>query len=122
MADMPGVSGADITRIANNGLLLNQQIGSLINALTDLLPFSGATGTFTCAASATTTVTNTSVAANSIILLTPTNAAAATLMSGATALYLSARTAGTSFAFSTANAAAAAGTEAFQFLIVNPSA
>ena len=56
MADMPGVSGADITRIANNGLLLNQQIGSLINALTDLLPFSGATGTFTCSAAATTIV------------------------------------------------------------------
>ena len=116
------INASDVTRIATNGGLIVQQLGNLINALTGLLPFSGATGTFTCAASATTTVTNTSVAANSIILITATNAADGTLMAGATSLYLSARTAGTSFAFATANAAAAAGTETFQFLIVNPSA
>lgn len=121
MVDLGQFGGDALTRIASNGVLLNQQLGQLISTLSTLLPFSGAFGTFTCSAAATTTVTNASVAANSVILITPTNAAAATLMSGATALYLSARTAGTSFAFTTANAAAAAGTETFQFLIANAS-
>ncbi len=76
-------------------------------------------GVFTCAANTTTTTANIAVTASSIILLTPTNAAAATLMGGATSLYLSARTAGTSFAFTTANGAAAAGTETFAYVIVN---
>ena len=74
-------------------------------------------GTFTLTAAVTTTVTDKRVTANSVILLTPTNAAAATLMGSAKALYLSARTAQTSFAVSTANAVAAAGTETFQYAI-----
>lgn len=78
-------------------------------------------GTFTLAAAATTTVANTSVTSTSKIFLMPTNAAAATLMGGAKALYVSARTPGASFAVTTANAAAAAGTETFEFILVNPS-
>lgn len=80
-----------------------------------------ATGTFTCAAAATTTVTETATQANSVILLMPTNAAAGTLMGAATSLYVSARTANTSFAVSTANAGAAAGTETFTYALFNPS-
>lgn len=118
LADLNGI----FSRMATNGSMLNQQIGQLIQALTSLLPFSGAFGTFTCAASATTTVTNSSVAANSIVLWSPTNAAAGTLEGSAKKLYISARTAGTSFALSTASAAAAAGTETFQYIIINPSA
>jgi hypothetical protein len=76
-------------------------------------------GTFTCGAAATTTVNDTSVLATSEILLMPTNAAAATLMGAATSLYVSARTAATSFAVTTANAAAAAGTETFEYTIIN---
>lgn len=76
-------------------------------------------GTFTCTAGATTTVNDTDVTATSIILLMPTNAAAATLMNGATSLYVSARTASTSFALATANAAAAAGTETFEYELLN---
>lgn len=116
-----GLNSAAVDQIANNGVILNQQLGNLINTLQNLLPFTGATGTFTCSAASSTTVANTSVAANSMIFITPTNAAAGTLMAGATSLYLSARTAGTSFAFSTANAGAAAGTETFLYLIINPS-
>lgn len=111
-----------LTRIANNGLLMNQQMGNLINTLSRVLPFSGAFGTFTCAAAATTTVTNASVAANSVILLMPTNAAAGTLMGSAKSLYVSTRTAGTSFVVSTANATAAAGTEQIAYVVLNPSA
>lgn len=116
-----GLSGADLSKIALNGQQLLVQMGNLINALTNILPFSGAFGSFTCGAAATTTVTNSSVAINSVIFLMPTNAAAGTLMGSAKSLYVSARTAGTSFAVTTASAAAAAGTETFQFLVVNPS-
>lgn len=80
-----------------------------------------AVGTFTCAIAATTTVPQTAVQANSVILLMPTNAAAATLMSGANSLYVSARTANTSFAVSTAAAGSAAGTETFTYALFNPS-
>jgi hypothetical protein len=76
-------------------------------------------GTFTCAAAALTTVSNINIIATSMIMLMPTNAAAATLMGGATSLYVSARTAATSFGVTTANAAAAAGTETFEYLIIN---
>lgn len=113
--------GGVLTNIATNGSIGNQLLGQLIQTLTTVLPFSGAFGTFTCSAASSTTVTNASVASNSIILLTPTNAAAATLQSGATCLYLSARTAGTSFAVTTASGGSAAGTETFQYIIINPS-
>lgn len=119
---IPGLDA--LGRIATNGQFLNQTMGKLVeslDALSALLQLAVATGTFTCAASATTTVTNTSVAANSMIFITPTNAAAGTLMAGATSLYLSARTVGTSFAFTTANAGAAAGTEQFLYVVINPS-
>jgi hypothetical protein len=76
-------------------------------------------GTFTCAANKDTTVADVEVQAASIIVLMPTNAAAATLMGGATSLYTSLRTAATSFKVTTANAAAAAGTETFEYMILN---
>ena len=76
-------------------------------------------GTCTCDADSSTTVADTSVETGSTILLMPTNAAAATLMAGATSLYVSARTSGVSFAVTTANAGAAAGTETFQYIVVN---
>lgn len=76
-------------------------------------------GTFTCGAAATTTVNDVRVTATSRILLQPTNAAAANLMNGATSLYTSAKTGATSFAVTTANAAAAAGTETFDYVVEN---
>ena len=74
-------------------------------------------GSFTLSAAATTVVTNANVTSTSKIILVPTNAAAATLMGSAKALYISARTAGTSFTVATANAVAAAGTETFDYWI-----
>jgi len=74
-------------------------------------------GTFTCGAAATTTVVDANVKSGSVITLMPTNAAAGTLMGAATSLYVSARTAGTSFAVTTADASAAAGTETFAYAI-----
>ena len=77
-------------------------------------------GSFTLAAAATTTVTNSKVAANSIIVLMPTNAAAGTLMGSAKSLYISARSAGVSFTVATAAGTNAAGSETFDYQIINP--
>jgi hypothetical protein len=78
-------------------------------------------GTFTCANAATTTVSDQAAAVltTSVITLMPTNAAAANLMNGAKSLYVSARTAATSFVVSTADASNAAGTETFEYIIHN---
>lgn len=115
--DLSGIVGQ--IAIGNQNLSANFQ--ALIAALAAIFPqVSSITGgSFTCAAAATTTVTQTLTTANSYIVPIPTNAAAGTLMAGATSLYLSARTANTSFAFTTANGAAAAGTETFIYLLVN---
>jgi len=74
-------------------------------------------GTFTLGAAATTVVTNYNVGIASKIHLTPTNAAAATLMGSAKSLYISARTAETSFTVATADAGNAGGTETFYYTI-----
>lgn len=76
-------------------------------------------GAFPCAAAATTVVNDARITATSRILITPTNAAAATLLQAATALYVSAKVAGASFSVTTANGAAAAGTETFDYVVVN---
>lgn len=78
-----------------------------------------AVGTFTMAAAASKAVTETRVTSGSKIVLQATNAAAATLMSGASALYISATTAGTSFTVTTANGASAAGTETFNYWLMD---
>lgn len=78
-----------------------------------------ATGSFTADADSSTTVANASVQTTSTILLMPTNAAAATLQAGSSAFYVSARTSGVSFAVTTADAGNAAGTETFQYIVIN---
>lgn len=75
-------------------------------------------GTFTLSAAATTTIANENVSTESNITITPTNASAATLMSGTASLYISAKTNGVSFAVTTANGSSAAGTETFNYIIV----
>lgn len=76
-----------------------------------------ATRTFQLGAAATTVVADTEVHANCHIDIMPTNAAAATLMSGSKSLYVSARNAGTSFTVATADGTAAGGTENFTYRI-----
>jgi uridylate kinase len=77
------------------------------------------TNTLTLSAAVTTTKADTSILTGSKIMLTPTNVAAANLMLGTKSLYVSAKTAGTSFAVTTADGTAAAGTETFDYVIVN---
>lgn len=79
------------------------------------------TGTFTLAAAATTTVTQPNMKSTSIVVMTATNASAATLMGSAKALYVSSKTPGSGFVVSTANAVAAAGTETFDYALFSPS-
>jgi len=110
---------AEHDQIVNALAALNKNISALVLAINTVFP--RPTGSFTLAAAATTTVTEPATKANSLVLLMPTNAAAATLMGSAKALYVSARTAGASFAVATASGAAAAGTETFSYVVVNPS-
>lgn len=113
--------GAGLADLATNGKLLNQNLSLLIQTLKAVFPQvnSIAGGSFTCGAAVTTTVAETATAANSYIILIPTNAAAGTLMGSTKSLYISARTANTSFAVATASGVAAAGTETFIYLLIN---
>jgi hypothetical protein len=74
---------------------------------------------FTLAAAASTTINNNLITGLSIIVLTPVNASAGVLQGSAKAIYVSGRTAGTSFTVSTANGVAAAGTEIFSYYILS---
>ena len=98
---------------------VNRNLAEIASILRSAFPLTAVQGTFTCSAAASTVVTDASVKATSVIVITPTNAAAGTLQGAATCLYLSARTADTSFTVTTASGGAAAGTETFQYLIVN---
>jgi hypothetical protein len=94
-----------------------QQLAQIAQALRVLSNVS--IGTFTLAAAASTTVSNTSVRASSFIVFVPTNAAAGTLMQGTKSLYRSTVNAGTSFVVATADGGSAAGTETFSYAVVN---
>lgn len=94
-----------------------QQLAQIRSALATRSPAS--IGTFTLAAAATTTITDANVTATSFVDWQPTNAGAATLMSGAKSLYRSTITPGTSFVVATADGNSAAGTETFQYAIWN---
>ena len=86
------------------------------SAYLNLTASNGNVGTCTLTASAATTaVANTSVSANSIIVLTPTSANAASDF--ANGLYISAKTAGTSFTITHPNNANADKT--FNYIIFN---
>lgn len=78
----------------------------------------GPVGSFTLGAAVSTVVNNTAIAAASLIFLQPANPAAAQLVA-AKGLYVSARTADTSFQVTTGDATAAAGTEIFWYWLVN---
>ncbi len=111
-----------LVQSASGGQLNSTGKGFRIESNGQLINFSttnGPVGTFTLSAAATTTVANTSVTANSLIFLFPTNSAAAGVMGSAKSLYVSAKTAGVSFAVTTGNGSSAAGTETFNYLLLN---
>jgi hypothetical protein len=85
--------------------------------LVDGAMYSPKRGWFTAAAAASTTISSKRVTSTCQIRLEPTNAAAATLMSGAKSFYVSARNVGVSIVLSTADGNNAAGTETFNYMI-----
>ena len=114
-----GGRGPDISLqgVETNGRLLIQAVYNLGNILSALLPRT--VGSATLSASATTTITEPAVTASSYIDWIPTNAAAGSLMGSGRNPYLSAKTAGASFALTTANGAAAGGNETIMYVVVN---
>lgn len=100
---------------------LTAQLAAIAAALLAVFPATIFTGSFTLGAAATTVVNNGNVLTTSIIIPFPTNASAGTLMGSTKSLYISAKSAGVSFTVATASAVAAAGTETFAYVIVNPS-
>ena len=94
----------------------NQNMSQLIQTISGLFPRTF--GSFTMAASASKVVTDANVIASSMILLSPTNAAAGTLMGGTKSLYVTA--AAGSFTVTTASGVAAAGTETFKYFVFTP--
>lgn len=117
MADQQqGGFGSLVISTLQNGVVA---INSLVQAILNSFP--RITGTFTLAASATTTVAQPSIRATSVVMLSPTNASAGTLMGSTQALYVLSITPGTGFVVKTADATAAAGTEVISYAIFNPS-
>lgn len=86
-----------------------------------LLVPTGYVGTFTLAAAASTTVSNTNVFETSVVTLSPSNVAAATLMASSKSLYTAPAdyVAATSFTVKTRDGTNAAGTETFGYVINN---
>lgn len=108
---------SDIYTVLTSGV---KGINNLVLALQSTFPrvTTLTIGSFTMPAATSSVIANPLVAANSLVVLMPTNAAAGTLMAGANSLYISARTANVSFTVATAGGGAAAGTETFTYQIL----
>lgn len=96
--------------------MIAQSLGQLVQLVTSQFPRS--MGSFTMAAAASKSVTDTKCTSSSYVVLIPTNAAAGTLLGSTKCLYLT--YASGSFTVTTASGVAAAGTETFQYLLFNP--
>lgn len=103
--------------VVGKGIQAN--IGALVSAFTTFFGVSGTAGSLTLSAAASTVVANATVTASSFIFLFPTNASAASLVAGTSSPYISAKSASVSFTVATADGGSAAGTETFNYLIVN---
>lgn len=96
--------------------IANQNMSLLIQTIMGIFP--RVTGSFTAAAAATTTISNTSISSNAIVVLVPTNASARTLQAGANMLSVSVVSGGIGFTAETAGGGSAAGTETFSYYAV----
>lgn len=115
--ETPNQGSGSVTDAVTQLRAIARQLGAWVQAFNGRL----VSGSFTLSAAASTTVAQPSVAVTSYIWLTPTNADAATLMGSAASLYVSAKTASTSFAVATADGSSASGTETFDYIIFTPS-
>jgi hypothetical protein len=96
---------------------INLNLAAIARDFANKFALSAFSGSFTCAAAVSTTVTDVNVKLNSKIFLMATNAAAGALEAGANKPYVSARNAKVSFVIT--GAGAAAGTETYEYIIVN---
>jgi len=115
--DQSNQGTAGVTDVVTVLQQIARQLGGWVLAFTGRIT----QGSFTMAAAATTVVLQPAVKANSNISLTAKNAAAGTLVGSAKSPYVSAISPGVSFTVATANAAAAAGTELFDYQITSTS-
>ena len=99
---------------------LNKNFGELISVMRAAFVGNASQGQFTCAAGASTTVTDANVKATSHIQLQDINADAATLQGSAKRLYVDLATIipGVSFVVKTASSTAS-GTERFSYTVIN---
>jgi hypothetical protein len=79
----------------------------------------GNVGWFKCGIGVSTRVRNRSITDKSVIVLFPTNAAAAKLQASQSPLYISGKIAGDNFTVSTADGSATTGTETFNYIVFN---
>ena len=118
MTDLPpnqGTAGATDVVVQLRGII--QQLSAWVLAFKGRITL----GSFTMAAAATTVVPQTAVQSTSNITLTPTNAAAGTLVGSSKSPYISAKSPGVSFTVATADGTNPAGTEVFSYQMQTPS-
>jgi hypothetical protein len=97
---------------------INANLAKLISVFQTRFALGAFGGSFICGAAVSTTVTDANAKTTSKVMLTPTNAAGGTLQGSVKCLYVSAKNNG-SFVVSTSSGVAAAGTETFDYEIVN---
>jgi hypothetical protein len=97
---------------------LVQYLGELIDILEGAFP--RIVGKFTTTATVTQAIPAPTITANAEVMITPANAAAGTLQSGASALYVAFVTAGVGFTVATSNGAAATAGAIFSYQVTNP--
>ena len=112
----PPAQGPGATEVVQQLQGIVIQITALVKAINTRAIY----GTFTMPAAASLVIPQATIKSNSVVVLSPTNASAATLMGSAKALYYTI-SAGTSFTVLTASGANAAGTETFSYEIRTPT-
>lgn len=116
METQAGASRADQIVVLNQ---IARNLAILVQTMSAVLP--RINGTFTLSAAATTTVTQPSIKANSLVQPFPTNTSAAVLQGSARYVFVSSLIPGSGFLMRTANGSAAGGTETFNYTVINPA-
>jgi hypothetical protein len=96
---------------------INTNLAKIVSVMETRFALACYSGSFTMAASTAKTVADANVKANSKIFLMATNTSAGALEAGANKPWVSARNVGVSFVLTCAGAAA--GTETYEYIIVN---
>ena len=110
------IGQSDILSALQNGVQAIRALNKTLGLRFESTTF----GSFTWAgATPSVSVANPAVLASSIVIFVPTNASAGSLTGSNKAPYVSAKSVGTGFTLTTANGTNAAGTETFDYIVVN---